>query len=128
MNSIQVLLSIATNKEWPLWQLDVKNAFLHGDLHEEVYMMLPLDFKIPESEGKVCKLRKALYGLIQSPRAWFKRFSGSLIKIGYRQSQVDHILAVKHSFKGTTTVIVYVDDIIVMGDDLGNTQTKCAFE
>lgn len=86
MNSIRVLLSIATNKEWPLWQLDVKNAFLHGDLHEKVYMMLLPGFKILESEGNVCKLRKTLYELKQSLKVWFENFNSSLTKIGYRQS------------------------------------------
>lgn len=62
----------------------MKNAFLYEDLHEEVYMMLPLGFKIQESEGKVCKLWKISYGLKQSLRAWFERFSSSLTKSGYR--------------------------------------------
>lgn len=82
-------------------------------LHEEVYMVLPPGFKIPGSEEKVCKLRKALYGLKQSPQAWFERFRGNLTKVGYIQSQADHTLFFKHSFKGTTIVIVYVDDIVV---------------
>jgi len=69
MNTIRVLLSLAANFGWLLKQFDVKNAFLHGDLEEEVYMQLPLGFNCPQSSGKVCRLRKALYGLKQSPRA-----------------------------------------------------------
>ena len=75
MNSIRVLISLAANQDWPLHQLDVKNAFLHGDLEEEVYKELPPGLKLPASNGKVCKLKKVLYGLKQSPRAWFERFS-----------------------------------------------------
>jgi hypothetical protein len=71
MNSIRVLLSIAANLDWLLHQFDVKNAFLHGDLKEEVYMEIPLGLEDSSSVGKVCKLKKALYGLKQSPRAWF---------------------------------------------------------
>lgn len=63
MNSIRVLLSVAANRNWSLWQLDVKNVFLHGNLHEEVYMLLPPRFQLSGSEGKLCKLRKTLYGL-----------------------------------------------------------------
>lgn len=80
-------------------------------------MLLLLGFQILGSVGKVCKLRKTLYGLKQSSRAWFERFSGSLKKIGYIQSQTDHTLFVKHRMKGTTTVIVYEDDIVITGDD-----------
>jgi hypothetical protein len=73
MNSIRVLLSIVVNLDWPLHQFDVKNAFLHGDLEEEVYMEIPHGLEDSSSEGKsVCKLKKALYGLEQSPRSWFE--------------------------------------------------------
>ena len=65
MNTIRVLLSLAANFDWPLKQFDVKNAFLHGDLEEEVYMELPPGFEVSNMTGKVCRLRKALYGLKQ---------------------------------------------------------------
>lgn len=81
MNSIRILLSIVANRGLPLWRLDVKNGFLHGDLHKEVYMMLPLGFKILGSEGKVYRLKKTLYGLKESPQAWFERFSGSFKRL-----------------------------------------------
>ena len=71
LNTVRVLISLAANLDWPLHQFDVKNAFLHGDLEEEVYMDIPLGF-VSSTQGKVvCKLQKALYGLKQSPRAWF---------------------------------------------------------
>ena len=68
MNTVRVLISCATNFGWPLHQLDVKNAFLHGDLQEEVYMKIPPGLASAETEGKVCRLKKSLYGLKQSPR------------------------------------------------------------
>ena len=70
MTTIRALISLAANLGWKL-QLDVKNAFLHGDLKEEVFMELPPRFS-HNKEGQVCKLKKALYGLEQSPRAWFR--------------------------------------------------------
>ena len=77
LNTIRVLLSLAANLDWPLQQLDVKNAFLNGDLAEEVYMELPPGFD-KEGRGLVCKLKKSLYGLKQSPRVWFDRFSRAI--------------------------------------------------
>ena len=74
LNTVRVLLSLAANLDWPLQQLDVKNVFLNGDLEEEVYMDAP-----PSFDGrfgwKVCKLKKSLYRLKQSPRAWFEKFT-----------------------------------------------------
>ncbi|XP_073219751.1 uncharacterized protein [Cicer arietinum] len=75
MNTVRVILSLAANHDWDLQQFDVKNAFLHGDLEEEIYMELPSGYNGQVTAGTVCKLRKALYGLKQSPRAWFGRFT-----------------------------------------------------
>lgn len=116
LNTIRVLLSLAANLDWKLQQLDVKNAFLNGDLEEEVYMDLPPGFDIDKYDGKVCKLKKSLYGLKQSPRAWFGRFSKAVCKQGYTQAQTDHTMFYRHSQGKITILIVYVDDIIVTGD------------
>ena len=115
LNTIRVLFSLAVNLDWNLHQLDIKNAFLNGDLEEEVYMEVPPGLK---NEGKlVCKLKKSLYGLKQSPRAWFERFTNVVRKQGYNQGQSDHTLFFKR-FPGNliTILIVYVDDIIVTGN------------
>jgi hypothetical protein len=93
MNTTRALISIASNNGWNLFQMDVKNAFLHGDLQEELYMEIPPGFNSCETEGKVCKLIKSLYGLKQSPRAWFGRFSKKVCSLGYRQSNADHTKA-----------------------------------
>ena len=117
MNTIRVLLSLAANLNWPLRQFDVKNAFLHGELAEEVYMSLPPGYVVDSPGNFVCKLRKSLYGLKQSPRAWFGRFSQFMQKVGYRQSNSDHTLFLKHQRGKVTTLIIYVDDMVITGDD-----------
>jgi hypothetical protein len=118
INTVRVLLSLAANLDWPLQQFDVKNAFLHGELSEEVYMDLPPGCMIPEIHSqKVCRLKKSLYGLKQSPRAWFGRFTKSMIDFGYHQSNSDHTLFLKRKQDKITTLIVYVDDMVVTGND-----------
>ena len=117
LNTVRVLLSLAVNLDWPLHQFDVKNAFLHGDLEEEVYMDIPPGFKTSVKDGCVCHLQKALYGLKQSPRAWFGRFSLSMKKKGFRQSNSDHTLFLKNQNGKVTALIIYVDDMIITGDD-----------
>ncbi|RVW39495.1 Retrovirus-related Pol polyprotein from transposon RE1, partial [Vitis vinifera] len=132
LNSIKVLLSVAVNLDWNLHQLDVKNAFLNGELEEEVYMKIPPSMETPENSGKVCKLRKSLYGLKQSPRAWFDRLTRVVKKHGFIQCQADYTLFMKHSKEGEMTLfIVYVDDIIITGDDeegIGNLKKLLARE
>ena len=102
---------------WQLLQYDVKNAFLHGALDEEIYMNIPSGLE-GNIGNKVCRLKKALYRLKQSPRAWFERFEKVMKEYGYKQSQGDHTLFIKHSAAGgVTALLVYVDDIIVTGND-----------
>ncbi|PKU79659.1 Retrovirus-related Pol polyprotein from transposon TNT 1-94 [Dendrobium catenatum] len=118
MNTVRILLSLAAKYNWHLEQLDVKNAFLHGDLEEEIFMEIPPGFKGKSEGNKVCKLKKALYGLKQSPRAWFGKFSKFMLLNGYQQSQGDHTLFFKHSDSGGVTILlVYVDDIILTGSN-----------
>lgn len=117
LNTVRVLLSLAANLDWPLHQFDVKNAFLHGDLKEEIYMDIPLGYTTSSKTNVVCKLQRALYGLKQSPRAWFGRFSLAMKKYGFQQSNGDHTLFLKHQSGKVTALIIYVDDMIITGDD-----------
>ena len=129
MNIVRVLLSLATNCGWSMLQYDVKSTFLHGNLDEEIYMEVPPGF---ESESnKVCKLKKRLYGIKQSPRVWFSRFSKVMKAMGYKQSQGDHTLFVKHlASRGIIALLVYVDYLIVTGDDLEGREAlrKCVVQ
>jgi len=94
----------------------VKNAFLHGEISEEIYMDSPPGM-IDSIGMKVCKIKKALYGLKQSPGAWFGRFTKSMKAFGYRASNSDHTLFLKRGKGRITTLIIYVDDTIVTGND-----------
>lgn len=117
LNTVRVLLSLAANLDWPLCQFDVKNAFFHGNLEEEVFMDIPPRYSTTLGDKVVCKLQKALYGLKQSPHAWFGRFSAAMKKCGFQQSNSDHTLFLKHQSRKVTALIVYVDDMIITGDD-----------
>ncbi|CAL2258010.1 unnamed protein product [Prunus armeniaca] len=87
INTVRILISLSANLDWPLHQFDVKNAFLHGDLEEEVYMdPLPRCNLSSEKKHYMCKLKKSLYGLKQSPKAWFGRLTKSMWAFGYKQS------------------------------------------
>jgi hypothetical protein len=115
--SIRLFISLAATYDWVLHQLDVKNAFLHGDLHEEVYMEQPPGFVAQGESGKICKLRKSLYGLKQSPRAWFGRFNAVVTEFGLRRSSYDHSVFFTSSSSGCILLVVYVDDIVITGSD-----------
>ncbi|KAK2391898.1 putative mitochondrial protein [Trifolium repens] len=118
MTSVRLFLAMAAMKRWPLFQLDIKNAFLHGDLEEEIYMEQPPGFVAQRGRSLVCKLQKSLYGLKQSPRAWFGRFSKVLQQFGMIRCESDHSVLVKCSSSNKYIyLVVYVDDIVITGDD-----------
>lgn len=97
--------------------MDAKNAFLHGDLKEEVYMSTPPGHPQEAQFGLVCKLKKAIHGLKQSPRAWYAKLSSVLMLNGLKRSNADPSLFVKRSNSGIVVVLIYVDDIVITGDD-----------
>ncbi|XP_078427688.1 DENN (AEX-3) domain-containing protein isoform X1 [Wolffia australiana] len=123
LNTIRVLIALAALFDWKLYQYDVKNAFLHGELEEEVYMSPPPGYSLGTNLGDVCHLKKSLYGLKQSPCAWFGKFSKTMLSAGFFQSEGDHTLFIKHSAQGKISIlIVYVDDIIITGNDADEIQ------
>ncbi|OWM91419.1 hypothetical protein CDL15_Pgr017337 [Punica granatum] len=114
--SVRVLLTMALYKNWELFQLDVNNTFLHGDLEEEVYMKLPPGLTSVGST-KVCRLQKSLYGLRQASRNWFAKFSIALKSYGFLQSSADYSLFTFNKDGVILIVLVYVDDLILTGND-----------
>ena len=115
MSSARCIIALAASQHWDIWQLDVNNAFLHGDLHEEVYMKAPNG--LANASGKVCLLQKSLYGLKQASRQWFAKLTSELISQGYSQSKNDYSLFLKTVGSFITIVAVYVDDIIIIRND-----------
>ena len=113
--TIRILLAIATHLNWPVHQLDVLTAFLNGILQEDVYMNQPLGFVQKGAERLVCKLHKSLYGLRQSPRAWYARLHTALLAWGLTQSHSDPNLYFSHVGNHTIALLVYVDDILITG-------------
>ncbi|GKA51917.1 ribonuclease H-like domain-containing protein [Tanacetum coccineum] len=117
MVTIRCLISIVVVNKWPLYQLDVNNAFLYGDLVEDVYVTLPDGYNNVD-KSKVCKLNKSLYGLKQAPRQWNATLTTALAEHGFEQSKFDYSLYTKHRSGMFIALLVYVDDIVITGSDV----------
>ncbi|RLN40738.1 hypothetical protein C2845_PM01G40940 [Panicum miliaceum] len=117
MESVRLLLALAAHEGWPVHHMDVKLAFLNGVLEEEVYVTQPPGFIVPGQEGKVLRLKKALYGLRQAPRAWNVRLDATLKNLGFEQSAHEHAVY-GHGHGGARLLIgVYVDDLVITGSN-----------
>lgn len=114
--TVKCLLAVAAARKWELHQLDVNNAFLNGDLDEEVFMKVPEGYPKQE-KGIVCRLHKSLYGLKQSSRQWFGKLSEALLTYGFKQSISDSSLFTLSKGDTKMVVLVYVDDLIVAGNN-----------
>ncbi|KAM1198584.1 hypothetical protein ACFX2I_009959 [Malus domestica] len=115
-STIRLVLSLAVSHRWPIRQLDVQNAFLHGFLNEDVYMRQPAGFVDPQYPNYVCKLQRSIYGLKQAPRAWFHRFSEFLLQLGFQASTCDYSLFVYNHRGVYLILLIYVDDILLTGN------------
>jgi Reverse transcriptase (RNA-dependent DNA polymerase) len=115
--TVRIVITIALSNHRDLHQLDVNNAFLHGDLQETVYMMQPPGFVDSLHPSYVCKLKKTLYGLKQAPRAWFHKLKQFLLSHNFLSSQSDHSLFIHSSPDCVLYTLVYVDDIIITGNN-----------
>nr|GEX54490.1 retrovirus-related Pol polyprotein from transposon TNT 1-94 [Tanacetum cinerariifolium] len=114
--TIRTLLAVTTKKGWIIHQMDVNNAFLHGYLDEEVYMKIPKGFA-KERETRVCFLRKSLYGLKQASKYWYKKLTSFLFSLNFEQSKADYSLFTYQKAGAYVTILIYVDDIIIVGDN-----------
>ncbi|KAL4023398.1 hypothetical protein IC575_017151 [Cucumis melo] len=120
IKSIQILLSIATFYDYEIWQMDVKIAFLNGNLEESIYMVQPKGYIQKDQEQKVCKLQKSIYGLKQASRSWNIRFDIAIKSYDFEQN-VDEPCVYKRIINSTVAFLVlYVDDILLIGNDIGH--------
>jgi hypothetical protein len=119
MESIQLLLALAAQEGWPVHHMDVKSAFLNGELKEEIYVKQPPGFVVTGEEGNVLQLRKALYGLRQAPRAWNAKLNSMLKEMGFKQSEHEHAIYRRITGDAILLIGVYVDDLIITGSSKG---------
>ncbi|GJT43374.1 zinc finger, CCHC-type containing protein [Tanacetum coccineum] len=115
IETIRLILALAAYNKWEVHHLDVKSAFLHGDLKEEVYVSQPDGFIKTEDKGKVYRLRKALYGLRQAPRAWYTKLDKTLKLLNFKKCALEQAVYTRTDKTSTLLIGVYVDDLIVTG-------------
>jgi len=116
--TIRCMLAIGSAMDFEIHQMDVKTAFLNGELEEDIYMDQPQGFVQDGKEHLVCKLKRSLYGLKQSPRAWYQRIDMFFTHEGFSRSQPDHSLYVKQTGEYLLIVIIYVDDLIILASNV----------
>ena len=125
-NSIRTLLAIAAAEGYTVQQMDVKTAFLNGELEEEIYMQQPEGTAKPGQKHMVWRLHRALYGLKQAPRVWYRRLDQQLVEMGFERCDADYSVYVHHGQH--VILVVYVDDLVITGPDkpVFATKTKLA--
>ncbi|GJU50805.1 retrotransposon protein, putative, ty1-copia subclass [Tanacetum coccineum] len=123
IRAIRILISIAAYYDYEIWQMDVKTAFLNGYLDEDIYMVQPEGFVDPNHPRKVCKLQRSIYGLKQASRSWNKRFDEEIKRFGFTQNLDEPCVYQKASGRNVTFLILYVDDIIIMGNHIPSLQS-----
>jgi hypothetical protein len=118
MDTVRLLLALAAHSGWEVHHMDVKPAFLNGELDEEVYVRQPPGYGVDGKEEAVLKLRKALYGLRQAPRAWYAKLDASLTSLGFIRSPLEHAVYRRGNDRSYLLVGVYVDDLIITSTDV----------
>ena len=116
--TIRSLIALAAIFDLVVHQMDVKTAFLNGDLEEEIYMTQPEGCEVPGQEDKVCRLRKSLYGLKQAPKQWYEKFDSSLVQNGFVVNLSDSCVYSKLIGSDCVLICLYVDDMLIFGTNL----------
>ena len=120
LKSIRILLAIAAYYDYEIWQMDVKTAFLNGNLVEDVYMTQPDGFVLDGKSNMVCKLQRSIYGLKQASRSWNIRFDEAVKEFGFIQNEDEPCVYKKFSGSAVAFLVLYVDDILLIGNDIPN--------
>jgi hypothetical protein len=117
LTSIRLMLSVAAAFDFEIEQMDVKTTFLHGDLEEEIFMKQPEGYAVKGKKELVCKLKKSLYGLKQSPRMWYQKFDTYMLGLGFTRSKEDHSVYSKLIGDHLIYLVLYVDDMLLIGNN-----------
>jgi hypothetical protein len=117
LTSIIFLLYVASTFYFEVEQMDVKTTFLHGDLEEEIYMKQIEGFVMKGKKELICKLKKSLYGLKQSPRMWYQKFDTYMLGLGFTRSKEDHCVYFKLIGDHLIYLVLYVDDMLMIGNN-----------
>jgi hypothetical protein len=115
LTTIRLLIALAASDGLHIHQMDVKTAFLNGELEEEIYMEQPDGFVVKSQESKVCRLLKSLYGLKQAPKQWHEKFYQTLTSVGFVANEADKCVYYCHGGGQTVILCLYVDDILIFG-------------
>ena len=120
ITSIRMLIALAAVYGLEIHQMDVKKAFLNGELEEEIYIEQPEGFVVPGKEKKVCKLIKSLYGLKQAPKQWHAKFDQTMLSNGFKINECDKCVYIKDTPNQEVVLCLYVDDMLIMSKDIAN--------
>ena len=118
ITSIRMLIALAAVHDLKIHQMDVKTAFLNGELEEEIYMEQPEGFIVPGKEKKVCRLVKSLYGLKQAPKQWHAKFDQIMLANGFKINECDKCVYIKNVMNHEVIVCLYVDDMLIMSKEI----------
>jgi len=120
MSTIRTVLAMAAQQDWEIHQIDIKSAYLHAEIKEDIYMRAPPGYLKPGDEGKVLKLLRCLYGLKQVGFKWSEELASVFLKIGFMQSQIDQAVYFKHSDNEHMVITVSIDN----SDDMAYTTSS----
>ena len=119
LKSIRIRLSVTAHYDYEIWKMDVKTAFLNGNLEEEIYMMQSEGFIAKNQEHMVCKLKRSIYGPKQASRSWNIRFDQTIKSFGFEQNIDEPCVYKRYQDKVVMFIVLYVDDILLIGNDVG---------
>ena len=120
IKSIRILLSIAASLDYEIWQMDVKTAFLNGNLDERIYMIQPKGFIKKGQERKICELKRSIYGLKQASRSWNIRFDEAIKSYSFERNVDEPCVYKRIQYNKVIFLVLYVDDILIIGNDVGS--------
>ena len=118
LKSIRILLAVAAYFDYEIWQMDVRTAFLNGYLEEDIYMEQPLGFASSDTDHKICKLQRSIYGLKQASRSWNTHFNDVIKKFGFIKNEEEPCVFKRVSGSTVVFLVLYVDDILLIGNDI----------